>query len=129
MFKDFSKRLQRDIKRFVDYRIKRSEELSGGKIKSVPLAVNVISHHMQRYAVWFGGSMLASTVCQFLHLYFVNSFHLSPSFIMCATQSNNMTNMVPAFADTTLFSEPCRKFICMMAFYYVCISYPRFLPI
>jgi actin-related protein len=24
--------------------------------------VNVISHHMQRYAVWFGGSMLASTV-------------------------------------------------------------------
>jgi len=61
MFKDFSKRLARDIKRSVDYRIKRSEELSGGKIKSVPLEVNVISHHMQRYAVWFGGSMLAST--------------------------------------------------------------------
>jgi len=61
MFKDFGKRLQRDIKRAVDARIKRSEELSGGKIKAVPLAVNVISHHMQRYAVWFGGSMLAST--------------------------------------------------------------------
>jgi len=61
MFKDFSKRLMRDIKRSVDYRIKRSEELSGGKIKSVPLDVNVISHQMQRYAVWFGGSMLAST--------------------------------------------------------------------
>jgi actin-related protein 3 len=61
MFKDFGKRLARDVKRFVDYRIKRSEELSGGKIKSVPLEVNVISHHMQRYAVWFGGSMLAST--------------------------------------------------------------------
>lgn len=61
MFKDFGKRLQRDIKRTVDGRIKRSEELSGGKIKAVPLAVNVISHHMQRYAVWFGGSMLAST--------------------------------------------------------------------
>jgi len=61
MFKDFSKRLARDIKRSVDYRIKRSEELSGGKIKSVPLEVNVVSHHMQRYAVWFGGSMLAST--------------------------------------------------------------------
>jgi len=61
MFKDFSKRLQRDIKRSVDYRIKRSEELSGGKIKAVPLAVNVISHNYQRYAVWFGGSMLAST--------------------------------------------------------------------
>jgi len=61
MFKDFGKRLARDIKRSVDYRIKRSEELSGGKIKSVPLEVNVVSHHMQRYAVWFGGSMLAST--------------------------------------------------------------------
>lgn len=61
MFKDFSKRLARDIKRSVDYRIKRSEELSGGKIKSVPLDVNVVSHQMQRYAVWFGGSMLAST--------------------------------------------------------------------
>jgi len=61
MFKDFGKRLARDIKRSVDYRIKRSEELSGGKVKAVPLDVNVISHHMQRYAVWFGGSMLAST--------------------------------------------------------------------
>jgi len=61
MFKDFGKRLHRDIKRSVDDRIKRSEELSGGKIKAVPLDVNVISHHMQRYAVWFGGSMLAST--------------------------------------------------------------------
>jgi len=61
MFKDFGKRLSRDIKRSVDYRIQRSEELSGGKIKAVPLEVNVISHHMQRYAVWFGGSMLAST--------------------------------------------------------------------
>jgi len=61
MFRDFGKRLARDIKRSVDYRIKRSEELSGGKIKSVPLDVNVVSHHMQRYAVWFGGSMLAST--------------------------------------------------------------------
>jgi len=61
MFKDFGKRLQRDVKRSVDWRIERSEKLSGGKLKSVPLEVNVISHHMQRYAVWFGGSMLAST--------------------------------------------------------------------
>jgi len=61
MFKDFDKRLQRDIKRAVDYRIQRSEELSGGRIKSQPVDVKVISHHMQRYAVWFGGSMLAST--------------------------------------------------------------------
>ena len=28
-----------------------------------PIDVQVISHNMQRYAVWFGGSMLAYTVC------------------------------------------------------------------
>ena len=61
MFKDFGKRLNRDVKRSVDFRIKRSEQLSGGKMKSAPIDVQVISHHMQRYAVWFGGSMLAST--------------------------------------------------------------------
>merc|ERR1711991_476794 len=61
MFKDFGRRLQRDIKRTVDKRIKKSEELSGGRIKSKPIDVTVISHSMQRYAVWFGGSMLAST--------------------------------------------------------------------
>ena len=113
MFKDFGRRLQRDIKRAVDTRIQTSEQLSGGappaaaadsstppaapcrlphpatpcpafvrmhshppfcptrptpphaasagKLKSMPVEVNVISHHMQRFAVWFGGSMLAST--------------------------------------------------------------------
>ena len=29
-----------------------------------PIEVQVIQHQMQRYAVWFGGSMLASTVSQ-----------------------------------------------------------------
>ncbi|RXM33814.1 Actin-related protein 3B [Acipenser ruthenus] len=29
--------------------------------KPKPIEVQVITHHMQRYAVWFGGSMLAST--------------------------------------------------------------------
>jgi len=61
MFRDFGRRLQRDVKRAVDQRIKISEQLSGGRIKANALEVNVISHHMQRYAVWFGGSMLAST--------------------------------------------------------------------
>ena len=59
--KDFGKRLQRDIKRCVDARIKKTELLSGGRLKPQPVEVNVISHHMQRFAVWFGGSMLAST--------------------------------------------------------------------
>ena len=61
MFKDFGKRLQRDIKRCCDERMRKTEELSQGRIKPAPVEVNVISHHMQRFAVWFGGSMLAST--------------------------------------------------------------------
>jgi actin-related protein 3 len=60
MFKDFGRRLQRDIKKSVDWRIQRSEELSQGRLKSKPIDVNVISHRLQRFAVWFGGSMLAS---------------------------------------------------------------------
>lgn len=61
MFKDFGRRLQRDLKRTVTERQELSEQLSGGKMKATPIDVNVVSHHMQRYAVWFGGSMLAST--------------------------------------------------------------------
>ena len=33
MFKDFGRRLQRDLKRTVEARLKLSEELSGGRIK------------------------------------------------------------------------------------------------
>lgn len=61
MFKDFGKRLMRDVKRTVDARLRLSESLSGGKIKPQPIEVKVVSHSMQRYAVWFGGSMLAYT--------------------------------------------------------------------
>jgi actin-related protein len=60
MFKDFGRRLQRDIKQIVDARIQRSEILSGAK--SGGLDVQVISHRKQRNAVWFGGSLLAQTV-------------------------------------------------------------------
>ncbi|KAG7222992.1 hypothetical protein INR49_029214 [Caranx melampygus] len=52
---------ERDLKRVVDARLRLSEELSGGRIKPKPMEVQVVTHHMQRYAVWFGGSMLAST--------------------------------------------------------------------
>jgi len=61
MFRDFGRKLQRDIKRTVDARLKQHEDLSEGRIKPKPIDVQVITHQMQRYAVWFGGSMLAST--------------------------------------------------------------------
>lgn len=59
MFKDFGRRLQRDIKSLVNERIEISERLSG--VKSTGVEVQVISHKRQRNAVWFGGSLLAQT--------------------------------------------------------------------
>lgn len=65
MFKDFSRRLQRDIKKLVDMRmqmnINRLSGLTGNVAPPPAIDVNVVSHPLQRYAVWFGGSMLAST--------------------------------------------------------------------
>lgn len=65
MFKDFGRRLQRDIKKSVDARLANNLARHGNLIKDgiKPRAidVNVVSHHMQRFAVWFGGSMLSYT--------------------------------------------------------------------
>lgn len=63
MFKDFGRRLQRDIKRIVDDRQQATlaRYANFSNLQAGELDVNVISHHMQRFAVWFGGSMLAST--------------------------------------------------------------------
>jgi actin-related protein 3 len=66
MFKDFGRRLQRDIKRIVDNRMQLNMDRLRALTREVSappaVDVNVVSHPMQRYAVWFGGSMLASTV-------------------------------------------------------------------
>ena len=63
MFKDFGRRLQRDIKKRVDKRqkVNTAKQTGDSKMKANKLDVNVISHQMQRFAVWFGGSMLSST--------------------------------------------------------------------
>ncbi|KAL0408544.1 UNVERIFIED_CONTAM: Actin-related protein 3 [Sesamum radiatum] len=61
MFKDFHRRLQRDLKKIVDARVLASDARLGGQQKAQPVEVNVVSHPIQRYAVWFGGSVLAST--------------------------------------------------------------------
>ncbi|KAL0364253.1 UNVERIFIED_CONTAM: Actin-related protein 3 [Sesamum angustifolium] len=54
-------KLQRDLKKIVDARVLASEARLGGELKAKPVEVNVLSNHIQRYAVWFGGSVLAST--------------------------------------------------------------------
>lgn len=88
MYDHFGRRLQRDLKHIVDERLTASEIAGGGlaKVRSVRIApsrrlinhspvpqstgleVNVISHKRQRYAVWFGGSLLAQTVRRLLEL-------------------------------------------------------------
>lgn len=61
LYKDFGRRLQRDIRHMVDDRLRASEALSGGRAKSGGLDVQVITHKRQKYGPWFGGSLLAST--------------------------------------------------------------------
>ena len=57
MFEHFGKRLERDIKKDIKTKEKKNEELTGVKTTN-PLKVNVVSHQFQRYAVWFGGSII-----------------------------------------------------------------------
>eukprot|EP01083_Nonionella_stella_P052494 139260_1 len=65
MFKDFGRRVQRDVARFT----KARSELAAKQAKAIStfasiqlkkVDVKVHTHNMQRFAVWFGGSMLAS---------------------------------------------------------------------
>ena len=64
MFKDFGRRLQRDVKKIVDYRLEANMARLGSHAaaqQKVEIDVNVVTHKWQRYAVWFGGSAFAST--------------------------------------------------------------------
>jgi len=64
MFKDFGRRLERDIKRNVDNRMRDNIAKLSSLVASAgappEIEVNVVTHPMQRYAVWFGGSYMAS---------------------------------------------------------------------
>lgn len=67
MFKNFARRLERDIK----LRVRAREDATFQKTGSKPtkIEVNVIEHNFQRFAVWFGGSIM----CQ--NPEFLASFH------------------------------------------------------
>lgn len=62
MFKDFARRLQRDVNRLCKKRSdqQRARLLKGTSVDVKDMDVKVIQHRMQRFAVWFGGSMLGS---------------------------------------------------------------------
>jgi actin-related protein 3 len=68
MFKHFVKRLERDIRRKVKDRFEFTQK-KYPDLDIKPINVNVITHPFQRFAVWFGGSMLASQP------EFLGSFH------------------------------------------------------
>jgi len=59
MFRDFGKRLQKELRTAVDERLAYTMDLKAVNKSELP-TVNVVAHHHQRYAVWTGGSLLAS---------------------------------------------------------------------
>jgi actin-related protein 3 len=59
MFKHFVKRLERDIKKITTSRFD-AQQKRFPHMTLKPTSVNVVTHPFQRFAVWFGGSMLAS---------------------------------------------------------------------
>ena len=59
MFRDFDKRLQRDMRTIVEERLAYTSSLEAINKTAAPL-VNVLAHRNQRYAVWSGGSLFAS---------------------------------------------------------------------
>ena len=52
------------FKRLTDRRHEYNQKLVGDSIQLKPMAVNVVTHEMQRFAVWFGGSMVACLVSE-----------------------------------------------------------------
>jgi hypothetical protein len=96
MFQHFGQRLKRDLKLLVDRRLEASAVSSKSTLKvcahirlifvalitswqSSGVEVDVISHKRQRYAVWFGGSLLASLVSESLRVQMVADASHSPS--------------------------------------------------
>lgn len=55
MFRDFGRRLQRDLKRVVDARLKLSEELSGGRIKVGAVCRPAVLQHGEQGAARLDG--------------------------------------------------------------------------
>lgn len=69
MYKNFVKRIERDIKKRVNGRWEEQQKKIIGDFQTKKIKVKVITHLFQRFAVWFGGSMLASQP------EFLNFFH------------------------------------------------------
>jgi len=58
LFDGFDKKLNKLVQKRVDTRLDAYEKMVGHKPK--PIEVSVLQNMVQRYAVWFGGSVLGS---------------------------------------------------------------------
>jgi actin-related protein 3 len=59
MYKNFTRRIERDLKDKVKTRFQRNVDMFPDMDLKM-MDVNVVTHPFQRFAVWFGGSMLAA---------------------------------------------------------------------
>lgn len=96
MFKHFTKRLERDIKKITTSRFEAQKARLAAKgnstVLGTPMEVNVVTHPFQRFAVWFGGSMLASQPD------FLGYFHTAAQY---AEKGPSICRSNPAFASVT----------------------------
>jgi actin-related protein 3 len=102
LYKDFGRRLQRDIKHLVDNRIRASEQRSGGA-RSGGLEVQVITHKRQRHGPWFGGSLLGQTP-EFRSYCHTKAEVRFPKFSALFRKCTNQTTVVPR-----VWSEHCAE--------------------
>ena len=103
LYKDFGRRLQRDIKQLVDARIRASEVRSGGA-RSGGLDVSVITHKRQRHGPWFGGSLLGQTPEFRSYCHTKAEVRLSDLLLQTlANQDYSTKNMAPALCE----DSPC----------------------
>lgn len=122
MFKDFGRRLERDIKRNVDNRMRENMAKLSSLVASAgappEIDVNVVTHPMQRYAVWFGGSYMASmvsSVALFLHCFVLTRLTIflllcSRNSIVCAIRRHNTRRKDLVSLVTARCSAPvCRR--------------------
>jgi len=90
MFKHFVKRLERDIRR----KCKSRYDFTKSKYPDLeikPIECNVVTHPFQRFAVWFGGSMLASQP-EFLSFFHTKAEYAEQGPRLC--RSNAVFNQV-----------------------------------
>jgi len=59
MFKEFPRKLKKRITHFTTERLNASAALTHNNVRGKEIAVNIRSHKYQKYAVWFGGSLVA----------------------------------------------------------------------